>query len=233
MMNTIPYCCHTIYWLTSPRNNLERKAASPEKHLPTPYRCKECQKLGHTEKYCTQEQNCPICSSKHEGMSNCQNPPNCANCKGHHLAALHHVHTSSTRGYQENPQLDTRPSSRVLIVCPTAKQQRETQIYQIETIQLEMVSLKELKQIRPLQEKVTSLGSTVDTFQKSLIKLENGQYIANNKQDQLVDLMSHILPEIEGNNVEMDKPKAVDPMKTASVNVQKNLQEPAKPKKIR
>jgi len=54
----------------------------PEKQATTPYRCKKCQKLGHTERFCTDSQKCQNCGSNHNDMTNCTEPPYCANCKG-------------------------------------------------------------------------------------------------------------------------------------------------------
>ncbi|KAI9565155.1 hypothetical protein GHT06_008930 [Daphnia sinensis] len=38
----------------------------PEKQHPTPLRCKKCQKLGHTERYCSDNLKCPNCSTSHD-----------------------------------------------------------------------------------------------------------------------------------------------------------------------
>ena len=165
----------------------------PEKHLPSPYRCKKCQKLGHTENYCTQDKKCPNCSSTHEDMLNCTNPPNCANCKGDHPASSpscpHFINWrasgKSPSGYKATQQGPSSQSYSEIAMKSLKSNNPDPEIEimknQIETMQLEMASLKtEMKQIHPLKEKVASLESTVNTLQKSLNKLENGQQSANN-----------------------------------------------------
>lgn len=196
-----------------------------EKHIPSPYRCKKCQQLGHTENYRTLDQKCPNCSYGHEDMPNCTNPPNCANCKGDHPASspsCHHFINwrksgKSPSGYKAIQQGSSSQSysevAKRSITSSSTNPDVEIMKSQIEAIQSEMASLKAgMKQNRPLEEKVTSLESTVNTLQKSLSKLENGQHAAINQLDKLVDLISRILPQPEDNNDEMENSEAEAPM---------------------
>ena len=207
----------------------------PEKYIPSPYRCKKCQKLGHTENYCTQEQKCPNCSCAHEDMTNCTNQPNCANCKGDHPASSpscpHYINWrasgKSPSGYKVTQQNSSSQSYSEIakrgLTSSTMDPEVEIMKSQIEEIQSEMASLKAgMKQIRPLEEKVASLESTVNTLQKSLNKLEDGQQSANNKLDKLVDLISRSLPQPEDSNVEMENPEAAASMQAAPVKVTKS-----------
>ncbi|KAK4030945.1 hypothetical protein OUZ56_024372 [Daphnia magna] len=56
----------------------------PEKQHFTPLRCKKCQKLGHTERFCSDNLKCANCNTSHENITTCNNPPHCTNCKGDH-----------------------------------------------------------------------------------------------------------------------------------------------------
>ncbi|KZS05081.1 Uncharacterized protein APZ42_031817 [Daphnia magna] len=59
----------------------------PEKQLPSTLRCKKCQRLGQTERFCNSPHACSICGITHEDTANCKSSPNCINCKGDHPAS--------------------------------------------------------------------------------------------------------------------------------------------------
>lgn len=52
--------------------------------LPSPLRCKKCQKLGHTERFCNTPYVCPNCGGCHKDINNCTLPSRCVNCNGRH-----------------------------------------------------------------------------------------------------------------------------------------------------
>jgi hypothetical protein len=53
-----------------------------------------------------------------------------------------------------------------------------------------MAMRKDIPKIRPLEEKVTALGTTVNIIQKSLSTLEGDQLTTNSKLDKIVNLMT-------------------------------------------
>ena len=53
---------------------------------PPPLRCFNCNKYGHTGKYCRSAQRCKKCGTNHP-HSDCQNTLRCVNCGGPHSAA--------------------------------------------------------------------------------------------------------------------------------------------------
>lgn len=61
-----------------------------EVYVPNPMRCKNCQKFGHTKKWCKSNATCAKCSlefnENHPEDIMCANNLNCANCHGSHEA---------------------------------------------------------------------------------------------------------------------------------------------------
>lgn len=53
-------------------------------YFPSPMRCFQCQRFGHTASKCEQESLCPSCGHSQHLGSTCTSPPACVNCKGNH-----------------------------------------------------------------------------------------------------------------------------------------------------
>ena len=56
------------------------------RYIPNPLMCFECQKFGHSYKFCKNEAICHRCGGKHTQES-CNNAAKCTNCSGPHSAS--------------------------------------------------------------------------------------------------------------------------------------------------
>ena len=57
-------------------------------YIPSPMRCRKCQKLGHTSNQCRNTtENCANCCNQGHSTTECQNATTCINCNGNHLAS--------------------------------------------------------------------------------------------------------------------------------------------------
>lgn len=55
-----------------------------EVYIPSPLRCLNCFRFGHTRKYCKSDRICASCSDKFHDPSACSTGSRCINCKGDH-----------------------------------------------------------------------------------------------------------------------------------------------------
>lgn len=219
----------------------------PEKQIPTPYRCKKCQVLGHTERYCTESPKCPNCGSNHEDMVSCGKPPHCVNCKGDHPASSpscpQYVRwkTTARAAAEIEPQQQVTSSRSYSDATKTVprveKLNTEVEITksQIEAIQTELAMLRtEIGRIKPLEDKVNSLDTAVKSMLDSLSFLENGQQSANSKLDKLALLMARMLPTTEEVGMDTEEPSPLGPSSSNSAQAtpnKTNKQGPSDPKK--
>ncbi|KAK4024839.1 hypothetical protein OUZ56_010333 [Daphnia magna] len=170
----------------------------PEKQHPTPLRCKKCQKLGHTERFCSDNLKCPNCSTSHNDINSCNNPPHCTNCKGDHPASspscphfirwktLARTAGDNRTSHQEAKAQSYSDAVKMNLGLDKLHPEIEIMKSQIEAIQTEMAMLRtDIGRIKPLEEKVNSLDSAVNQIQGSLSSLDSGQQATNNKLDKI------------------------------------------------
>ena len=60
---------------------------SVREYVPKPMRCYNCQRFGHTAKYCKGKRRCPKCGEDHEFKDCRQEQPKCCSCGGSHSVA--------------------------------------------------------------------------------------------------------------------------------------------------
>ena len=58
----------------------------PDRYIPNPQRCFQCQKFGHTKNSCKGKAVSAGCGEEGHNLDDCQNDPKCVNCQGDHVA---------------------------------------------------------------------------------------------------------------------------------------------------
>lgn len=189
----------------------------PERQLPPPLRCKNCQKLGHTEPFCNTTQACTNCGKNHSDTANCTSTPRCVNCSGEHPASSPSCPkymqmraismTAAEKGVTlQEARLQTFSDAAKKNPSPT-EPDPETEILksQMQALQTEMSRMRtEIGKIKALEKKVENLDSTVNQVQTSLSTLEKGQTSTKSKLDTLVGLFTQNLPNIEEDGMEVE-----------------------------
>lgn len=211
----------------------------PEKQLPSPLRCKKCQKLGHTERFCDKQQVCPNCGKNHDDIPNCSLAPHCVNCNGDHASSSPNcpkflqqrtiARTATKKGISIHEARDQSYSEVVKGNSPTAPDpEMEILKSQVQALQTEMTRLRtEAGKIKSIEKTVENLECTVNHIQNSLHTLENGQNIiencqelTNSKLDKLTELFTRNFPNVD--NVEMDLEMEDSDIQEGSANKKEN-----------
>lgn len=220
----------------------------PEKQLPSPLRCKKCQKLGHTERFCNTTQACPNCSKNHEDYANCPLKPFCVNCSGEHpassptcpkflqmraitrAAADKGVPIQEVRGksYSEaargNLPFAPDPDTEIL---KSQVQALQTEMARIRT---EAGKIKIIeKKVDKLENNVNQIQNTLNTLEKGQTAIESGQMTTNSKLDKLTDLFTRNFPNID--NVEMEFEADEEDSVTTPSNERKTKTNPSRQEK--
>lgn len=198
----------------------------PEKQLPSPLRCKNCQKLGHTERFCTTPKTCPTCGKNHDSTENCTSPPHCVNCNGDHSAnsltcpkfiQMRLIARSASENGVTIQEARSKLYSDAAKTSIEATPDPEIAILksQVDALQTEMRRIRvEASKINIIEHKVEQLDTAVnhiknsfEEFQRSQKKMEAAQSTTNAKLDQLMHLFTRNFPNIDeiGNEMEMEE----------------------------
>lgn len=88
LVNTHRYIIFNIVRLPTLIKLADWHREAVEMYIPTPLRCINCQRLGHTKYWCRRtEETCARCGESGHRDRDCNNNPCCVNCKGEHSAS--------------------------------------------------------------------------------------------------------------------------------------------------
>lgn len=135
-----------------------------------PLRCKKCQRLGHTERFCNTSHVCAVCGKTHEDTANCSATPNCINCMGNHPAsspacpkylemrAIARTATEKGMTLQE-ARVQSYSDIAKKNSAPTLNPETEILKSQVQALQTEMTRMRtEISKIKPLEKKSRKIG---------------------------------------------------------------------------
>ena len=97
-----------------------------EQYIPTPMRCRKCQRLGHSTNQCrSSSPTCENCSQQGHSADTCTNPPLCINCEGKHRASCnscpHYIFRKEILIEQTTSQLSFRQAKSKVRVSYAAQ----------------------------------------------------------------------------------------------------------------
>ena len=191
----------------------------PETQKASPLRCKRCQKLGHTSKFCNNPQVCADCGQPHDDTLGCTSPPNCVNCCEPHPSSSPNclkysrmraaIQASGAKGQplgeERNPSYSEAAKKNRLY--PAQNPEAEILKSQIQAIQTEMSRFRtEIGKFKNLEKKVDELDNSVSQIKTSLSNLNKGQENSNYKLDSLIGMIQKLSGQPEaGADMEEDE----------------------------
>ena len=109
-----------------------------DQYVPSPMRCRKCQKLGHSKNQCrSQQSTCETCGQPDHSPQRCQTQPNCINCGEQHKASSsacpHYILRKDILKLQAKEKLPFREAKariRTLYASQSKKYDFTTQITQ-------------------------------------------------------------------------------------------------------